>query len=80
LQPTELRERESGGGRRSVEIGRKKLLVLVGSYCVRWEALLITALVGKQNSCGLTHGEREREREREALKSPESLGSSIEGI
>jgi hypothetical protein len=48
-----------------VEIGRKKLLVLVGSYCVRWEALLITALVGKQNSCGLTHGERERERERE---------------
>jgi hypothetical protein len=31
-----------------VEVGRKKLLVLVGSYCVRWEALLITALVANK--------------------------------
>ncbi len=31
-----------------MEVGRKKLLVLVGSYCVRWEALLITALVANK--------------------------------
>jgi hypothetical protein len=42
-------ERErGGGGRRSVVVGRKKLLVLVGSYCFRWEALLITALVANK--------------------------------
>jgi len=75
LQSTELREREGGGaaecgGRKEKASGTgRQLLCQVGSsahYCTSC----------KQNSCGLTHGERERE----ALKSPESLGSSIKGI
>jgi hypothetical protein len=63
-----------------VEVGRKKVLVLVGSYCVRWEALLITTLVANKRVVAWhththteTQRERERERERERLWNPQKV-------
>jgi hypothetical protein len=73
------REREREREREAVECGgRKEEGAGTGGQLlcqVRNSANYYTSC--KQKSCGLTHTHRNTERERKALKSPESLGSSI---